>query len=269
MENQDLEDGSISVYDMPEYPENSSYLPTEGSAGTIPTPYVIIGKDDREVVTNTTRIPYRYIRKLEIRIKNSNTMYVGTGFLVGKSTILTAGHCAYISGKTITSIKFYPGKNGSSNPYGSNTVTNIHVPTKYKNAADTGNSTDEAKYDYALLELNSEAGSKLGYFGLGGYNTKYNIDNLTNTKATLVGYPGTPGNILYRHKATITGFNAGGYLMYYNMDSTGGQSGAPIIKYTDGKYYIIGIHNGGFTDGSANIGRYITNNIYQLVNKYK
>ena len=52
------------------------------------------------------------------------------------------------------------------------------------------------------------------------------------------------------------------------MDTTAGQSGSPVIlPKSGGKYYVVGIHYlGGTTENSA---RYITKNLYELVNKYK
>lgn len=55
--------------------------------------------------------------------------------------------------------------------------------------------------------------------------------------------------------------------MYYDIDTTGGQSGSLVIKYDNGNYYVVGIHRANGT--SSNKGRYITKNVYELVNKYQ
>lgn len=259
IETLDLRTGEISNDFLPEYSENSAFPATQGSEGTLPAPYVIIGDDDRTIIEETTRIPYRYIGRLEIRYAgNSSSITVGTGFLVGKSTILTAAHCVYSGTQTISSITFIPGKNGSTNPYGTYTAAKIHVPTNYKEAVTAQDETNKWKYDYALIELNEDIGSQLGYFALGGYNTQYTLDELVGKQAIVVGYPGNSGGKMYRHKSDIIGYNTDEYQLYYTTDTTGGQSGSPVFIYTGtgAKYYVVGIHNGG--SSSRNIGRYIT-----------
>lgn len=263
----DLLTGETTTSTMTEFSEDAPYPATTGSVGTLPTPYMIIGDDDRNIVEETTRVPYRYIGRIETRFENSSTYNIGTGFLVGKSAVLTAAHCVYSKSKTITTITFIPGKNGTSNPYGKFTATKIHVPQKYKDALAADDGTNAAKYDYALIELGSPIGSSLGYFALGGYNTVFNTETLVGTKVTVAGYPGQSGDKLYRHKSNILSFNAEGYMMYYDIDTTGGQSGSPVIKYDNGNYYVVGIHRAGGTN--SNKGRYITKNVYELVNKYQ
>ena len=227
----------------------------------------IIGTDNRELVANTEIAPYRYIGLLVTKYESGEVVN-GTGFLVGESTLLTAAHCVYKPGDEVKSIIFYPGQNGTEKPFGKYTVSNVHVPTKYKQAAKAENVTMVEKYDYALLELSKKAGNKLGYFKLGGYKTEYNINNLTNKTMVLTGYPGHMGKVQYKHRAKIKGFNEDGYLIYYTMDATDGQSGSPIYKYMDGDFYVVGIHRGEKTGKNMNQGRYITKNVYELVEKY-
>ena len=250
---------SISFYGEKKYSNvlNSSFGDGEES---------IIGTDDREMIANTKKAPYKYIGKLEVGYESGKSDE-GTGFLVGKSLVLTAAHCVYEKGENIKFVDFYPGQDGNNLPYGGYEVLEVHIPTKYKEGVKNNDELTKNKYDYALLELKEDVGDKLGYFKLGGYNTKYNIDNLTNQKMVLTGYPEKKMNRLYKHKGTVSGFNSAGYLMYYNMDTTNGQSGSPVYKYMDGKYYVVGIHTRHSTRG--NCARYITKNVYELVKKYE
>lgn len=110
IESLDLETGEVTVETMQEDPEDAAFPSTSGFEGTLPEPNVIIGDDDRTVVENTTRVPYRYIGKLEVRYTNSSTMTVGTAFLVSESCVLTAAHC--VAGDNISSVTFIPGKMG-------------------------------------------------------------------------------------------------------------------------------------------------------------
>lgn len=176
--------------------------------------------------------------------------------MVGKSTILTAAHCFFDGNKKVSSVTFIPGKNGSSNPYGSYASTKLHIPTKYKEAYAANQEDEKWKYDYALVELSGTPGAKLGYFALGGYNTQYSIEKLVGEKAIVIGYPTTK---MHRHKSDIIGYNSEKYQIYYTTDTSSGQSGAPVFIYTGtgAKYYIVAIHNGGI-EGQK---------IYKAVNK--
>src|SRR5207248_9320300 len=57
---------------------------------------LIIGSDDRVLVTNNELYPWRCVCSLLITAQ-SGTMYLGTGWLVSPRVVLTAGHCVYMS----------------------------------------------------------------------------------------------------------------------------------------------------------------------------
>lgn len=217
IETLDLVTGETSTEILNTFPEDTPFSETSGAYGTIPEPRVIIGSDDRTIIENTKRVPYRYIGRLEVRFTTGTTMNVGTAFLVGKSTILTAAHCFFDGNKKVSGVTFIPGKNGSSNPYGSYASTKLHIPTKYKEAYAANHEDEKWKYDYALVELSGTPGAKLGYFALGGYNTQYSIEKLVGEKAIVIGYPTTK---MHRHKSDIIGYNSEKYQIYYTTDTS-------------------------------------------------
>lgn len=284
MEEYDIKSGKTVSYKMKNYSDDEYFPATNGYKGTLfesnKLPLVeegsyelksIIGNDDRNRVTDTTRVPYRYIGQLIIQFEKPNKQRYnakGTAFLVGKSSILTAAHCVYEKNDRVVSGTFYPAQNGTSNRPYTYTCGQIHIPTKYKTAINNNDTINSNKYDYALIKLNQSAGTTLGFFALGGYNTNYNANNLVGMEATVVGYPGEKAGMMYRHKGLIQSFNSDKYLMNYQMDTTAGQSGSPVIlPLSGGRYYVVGIHIlGGSTENSA---RYITKNIYELVKKYE
>lgn len=243
--------------------ENVENLTGEGNEGSAQS---IIGSDDRNIISNTTRYPYKCIGKIEIHYKDSNNPEVGTGTLVANNVVLTAAHVLTPDSTRgeVSHIYFYPGRNGSETN-GVFTISRACIPKKYTNAA---TDFERDKYDYAVGILS--LGANKGKINLGGYGTAYNFSNILRTQATLIGYPAGRGSKMYRHKGTIDMVSEdGAYLLYYQMDSEGGQSGAPLIRYDNGNYYIVGIHIKGATSLlNMNKGRYITKNIYDLVNKY-
>lgn len=248
LDTQQLETSYIS--DVPSLETASQIISFE----SIPTPRKIIGIDNRKVITNTTKAPYKFIGKLIIEYSNGKA-YGGTGFLVGESTIVTAAHCAYSRDLNAypTKITFYPGRTGSNNPYGSTTVKKIHVPTKFKT-----NSTYDTKYDYAVLELNSPIGKKTGFFEQ--YVICISDVEVTYSAGYIVGYN---GNTLYSAHGETTIYPKQKKIIY-KIDTDSGQSGAPI--YEKSTLSLYGIHTSGST--TQNTGRYITEEVTNLISKY-
>jgi glutamyl endopeptidase len=56
---------------------------------------VIIGADNRVRVFATTSYPWRAVCSLKITAKD-NSKWIGTGWLVGPRTVITAGHCVFM-----------------------------------------------------------------------------------------------------------------------------------------------------------------------------
>lgn len=249
LDTQQLETSYIS--DVPSLETASKIISFE----SVPTPRKIIGTDNRKVITNTTKAPYKFIGKLIIEYSNGKA-YGGTGFLVGESTIVTAAHCAYSRELNAypTKITFYPGRTGSSNPYGSSTVKKIHVPTKYKT-----NSTYDNKYDYAVLELNTPIGKTTGFFEQYVFIRDPNID-IMYSAGYIIGYN---GNTLYSAYGETTIYQKQKKIIY-KIDTDSGQSGAPIFEKSTLSLY--GIHTSGSI--TQNTGRYITEEVSNLISKY-
>ncbi len=75
---------------------------------------IVIGADDRVRVTNVTAFPWRVICSLQIRAQDGSR-WIGTGWLIGRRTLITAGHCVYIHdrGGWATRIEVIPGRNAA------------------------------------------------------------------------------------------------------------------------------------------------------------
>jgi V8-like Glu-specific endopeptidase len=283
IESQEIQTNKKKVYRLKNYDDNRSVSERNVQKGLLQNDVqkrerysganvgYIVGDDDRNEITNTTRTPYRYIGQLVSTFKRkNNTTYLvyGTAFLVGKSIILTCAHCVYVKGDTLVESYFYPAQNGYDNRPYKYLCSTVHIPTNYKNAVDNKDKNNQEKYDYALIQLKEQVGKRLGYFDLGGYNTDYNENYIVGKSCTLVGYPIEKDGRMYRQKGLIKKFNNPKYMMYYYNDTTNGQSGSPIIyPAPNGHYYVMGIHRG--IDKPYNCARYITKNIYDLVVKWR
>lgn len=65
----------------------------------------IIGTDDRVRIQNPSVYPWRAICALRMTAKDGSR-WIGTGFLVGPGTVITAGHCVYLHVSS-SSIKYH------------------------------------------------------------------------------------------------------------------------------------------------------------------
>jgi V8-like Glu-specific endopeptidase len=211
---------------------------------------VIIGTDDRTRIRNTTAIPWRRICQLTIRAKNG-AQYVGTGFLIGKRTVITAGHCVYIhsAGGWPAYIDVAPGRNGGARPFG--TVRAI----QYRSVTGWVNSKSR-DHDYGAIIL--PANTPLVVQSLGGFGFGYWPDSqLHQRMVNLSGYPGDGGKLGPDREAASQWWMArqikavGSRSFSYDIDTVGGQSGSPVWTLHNGQRIAVGIHTNGFIGGNS------------------
>jgi glutamyl endopeptidase len=211
---------------------------------------VIIGTDDRTRIRNTTAVPWRRICQLTIRARNG-AQYVGTGFLIGKRTVITAGHCVFIhaAGGWPAYIDVAPGRNGPSRPFG--TVRAIQF--RSVNGWVSSKSRD---HDYGAIIL--PANTPANIQGLGGFGFGYWPDSqLRQRMVNLSGYPGDGGKMgPDREPASqwwmarqITSVASRSFA--YDIDTVGGQSGSPVWTLQNGQRIAVGIHTNGFVGGNS------------------
>lgn len=207
---------------------------------------VIIGPDDRQQVTNglTEEYPWRCICSLRI-VANDGSAWIGTGWFVGPRTIITAGHCVYIHsrGGWVRSIEVISGRDGSERPFGSCVTTNFRTVTGW-----TRDNLRAFDYGAILLPADCRKGDELGWFGYGYYED----DALGDTVVNLSGYPGDkPPGTQWFHSRQVQQLTP--TTIVYEIDTAGGQSGAPVWWLTeDGSRIAVGIHtNGDLTGNSA------------------
>jgi V8-like Glu-specific endopeptidase len=220
--------------------------------------------DRRKQILETELLPWRMICSLEIRGQRGQEI-VGTGWFVGPRTVVTAGHCVYdpieLSGWA-RQITVSPGRNGDTLPYGS-------VVSRSFSTTDRWLEDQEPDFDYAAIHLDKDLGTSTGVFGVAVLPDAELTDRMVNVS----GYPVSPGNgrDQYFHSNRIKALTP--HRLFYDIDTLGGQSGAPVWLYVDGSTdpVVVGIHAygiGGVPDGldvRANSGPRILTDVLAVI----
>ena len=217
--------------------------------------------DDRERVLATDEYPWCLIACLDIKFPNGE-VGIGTGWLIGKNKILTAGHCVYDTGKGgwAASITVIPG-NDVENPYPGNKSDDAPYGKYEAVAMQTTNEWFERRsmtYDVAVIHIDYPIADDLGNFGISIYDED---DDLIGQHIRVAGYPMTHfpkdeetqgyykkrvAGQMWTHSDKIINVQDG--QVFYNLDTSGGQSGAPVMLLGADALGLVamGIHNYGF-----------------------
>ena len=220
---------------------------------------VVIGPDDREQITgNTDAYPWRCICSLKLTA-NDGSDWIGTGWLVGPRTVITAGHCVYVHkrGGWVRSIEVIPGRDGSKTPFDSCIAQDFHSVRGWTE-------NRERHYDYAAIILPEDCryGDQLGWLGFANYDD----GALSRFKVNLSGYPGDkPVGTQWFHSREIQRITEP--VLTYEIDTAGGQSGAPVWVLTNGQHYGVGIHTNGHISGNS--ATRINNRVYENLVRWK
>ena len=202
---------------------------------------VIIGTDDRKKIKNPAGDPWRRICLLRITFPDGQ-VFRGTGFFIGSRTLATAGHCVYLHdhGGWAKKIEVSPGADGTARPYGSAISTNFRSVSGWVNSK-------KPECDYACVVLPAGAfnGSDLGKFAFAVRDSQ----QLLARPAVLSGYPGDKPLEMWGMRRLIKTVTA--KTLIYDIDTVGGQSGAPVYVKVNGQRCVVGIHNYGNAAGNS------------------
>jgi glutamyl endopeptidase len=203
---------------------------------------VIIGPDNRVRINPTTAYPWRAICALKITAQDGSK-WIGTGWLVGPRTVITAGHCVYMHdhGGWPRSVEVIPGANDATRPYGSAIATTFRSVNGWINSKNS-----DFDYGAIILPENSRPGDRTGWFGLSVKNDGF----LKNAVLNLSGYPGDKGGNQQWFMSFKTK-SVSARRITYDIDTMGGQSGSPVWIYLNGQRYAVGIHTNGHSSGNS------------------
>ena len=240
---------SLNVEDTTQH-HTEPFIPS-----TLPSVTSIIGEDDRSDVLATQAFPASTICFLEVTFPTKTTYTTGT--MIYNDLVLTAGHCVYDyqNHQWATDIKVTPAKFSGLEPYGYVYAAEMITSNAFVNDTDL-------RGDWGLIRLQSNLGNQTGWCGI---SITDDYTSLNGLDVGIMGYPENNLSVMQKGRGTILSstFN----LLYYNVDTTVGQSGSGIFKgdFADG--YVIGVHSGG-EDSTRNRGVRITPGIFSTIESY-
>lgn len=220
----------------------------------------VIGVDSRyRIYPSQSGHPERAIGL--ITFKQGSGSYICTGWMIGKDTVATAGHCVHSGGSSgvwSTDVLFYPGRDAASSPYGSCSAKRLYSVSGWT-------SNKSANYDYGAIKLNCSIGNTTGWFGF-----FWQTASLTGLPVQVSGYPGDkPSGTHWSGSGDIEVSET--YKTRYKIDTAGGQSGGPVFQTDREGSYCTGpcvntIHAYGLSAG-RNSGTRIRQAVYNnLIN---
>ncbi|MGB3556317.1 MAG: trypsin-like peptidase domain-containing protein [Jannaschia sp.] len=195
----------------------------------------VIGADERRRIRQTELNPYRMICALQIDAPWGE--FVGTGWLAGPQTLITAGHCLFDRqqmGGWAHSIEITPGRDGDEPPaFGCHTATRFSSVDKWLDSRDPD-------FDIGAIHLDAPLGDELGWFGIRALPDAEIEDRLVNVS----GYPASPGRGTQQMWAMNRIRAVTPRRIFYDVDTSGGQSGGPVyyIDAPGSAPEVIGIH---------------------------
>ena len=263
-------------------------------AHNVGTTKSVIEPDDRVKVDPNTE-PYCKILCLNLgRDTNgdgiSDSWNLGTGFMVYKDLMLTAGHCMYNSTGYVKEMRIYVKQSGSS------LNSTYYYPASWVMSQAYIDNPNDANYDWCVVKLQNELGPQTGWFGYGVANSEkavtvsgypdnpndanydwcvvklqnelgpqtgwfgYGVAN-SEKAVTVSGYPDNAEHRFNQYAASGTMTVSSDTRVSHNCDTEGGESGAPIY---DSNYIAWGIHTHG-----GNSGVRINSYLYNLIESQK
>ncbi|MNW44177.1 Glutamyl endopeptidase precursor [compost metagenome] len=214
--------------------------------------------DDRLRVMETAKFPWSAVCRLIITLDDGR-QGVGTGWLCGPATVITAGHCVFDSEtrKWHKSIVVIPGKDDRLEPYDRFTVAPEHF-WSVNGWVQDGNQ----EYDYGAIILNSTIGNNTGYLGF-----RYDPNDAINQKPILnTGYPSDKNGTQWYMKGIVNDVQE--RKVYYKLDTMGGNSGGPVCLGETNQAICIHAY-GGCAANRSNSGTRINRDVYANVLKWK
>ena len=216
---------------------------------------VPIDTDKRIVISEPEKYPFSAIAYIDVTPGCGHSGWYGTGFMIEKNLLMTAGHCVYCPEchAPAQEIAFYFGYRNARNYIACNKGSNWRVYVSRQVAE----GKDYQMYDYAVFQLDEDIGKKTGYFKL-----RHDVPDaeLAGASFHVTGYR---DGILRIDTDRVEPLNER-YLIHY-ADTEAGNSGCPVY---DDDYSVIAINTAEGNDGTRNYAVRITGDIYAMIEAY-
>lgn len=200
--------------------------------GRLAHPLMIFAPDQRQPYGDTS-FPWGLVGKIF-----NNRGYVGTGALVWRDVIVTAGHMVPWSDSGGDGwMRFVPAYFDGTSLFGAGVESFVSDAKGW----DVG--SDVTGYDWAVCRLFDPLGDWLGYFGFNGYSDDWEDEPYW----TVLGYPGdVAGGQRPSYQTGVSIFDDdgdkhGGRELETRADMNFGNSGGPMFGWWKGDARIIGV----------------------------
>jgi glutamyl endopeptidase len=195
----------------------------------------IIGADDRQRILETDLAPWRMICALRMR-GSSGGAAIGTGWLAGPRTVVTAGHCVHhqaFFGGWASIIEVSAGRNGAEFPFNTVKATRFSSIDRWVESADPD-------FDIGCIHLEEPLGDQVGWFTIASLTPA----ELENHMVNISGYPGDRGAGTEQWFHVNRVLSVGERRIFYDVDTMGGQSGSPVWVHEQqgAPPIVVGIH---------------------------
>jgi len=246
-----------------DHPELSQVDPSDPVLGFPPDarPKSVFGPDERELVRNVLMPPFRWVAQVfgYPRRDRRGTYSVGSGFVIGSRTILTAAHNLWADGQRVSHCLVFPGVDGDrSTPRLGVYSASVTFPhRRYEHAGDD-------LYDVAVLVLDHALPADLipPAYGFLRWMT-INPDLLQGAVGMVSGYPKdvprqppVPNFVQAHQYYDYDELISSRGLVFYKIDTTEGQSGSPLLVKVPtpngNRLRAVGIHSNGRMDPFPN-----------------
>ncbi|KAB2833830.1 MAG: trypsin-like serine protease [Caedimonadaceae bacterium] len=182
---------------------------------------LLASSDRRTLVSTPQKYPWAVHGHLLLEFAQGST-YIGSGTLVDKRYILTAGHNLFDrkTKRVVQKISFFPGRNGDDAPWSGEGKGIIIHPGWYKEM----NEEKAKESDIGIIRVEEKLGKTLGYYSLAVLDD----DEIKALKLNVTGYPGQ------QHKGKFMLTMEGEHKsltptrIFYDIDTTAGQSGSAV-----------------------------------------
>lgn len=205
---------------------------------------VVIGADDRIKITSTAARPWSGICQLNITARNGQR-FIGTGWLIAPRTVITAGHCVYIhnAGGWVREVEVSPGRNGATRPFGAVKSGRVSSTPQWVASRDRN-------HDYGCIILPRAPKSATGALPFCFNYAARSEAQIRSRALNLSGYPGDKGGITQWFHARMAKA-VSNFVITYDIDTAGGQSGSPVWHFQNNIRTAVGIHTNGSPLGNS------------------